>query len=64
MDFCVAQSLMMVAMLWLQEHMRSPLVPCYREKHLKRAAFAFLTLDLNTPMMGLNNHFAVEKAYA
>ena len=55
---------MIVAMLWLQEHMRSPLVLCCREKYLKRAASSFFTHDLNTPMMGLNNHFAVEKAYA
>jgi hypothetical protein len=44
--------------------MRSPLVPCYGKTHLKRAAFSFLTFDLKTPVMGLNNHLAVEKAYA
>ena len=43
--------------------MRLSLVPCYGEKYLKRAAFSCFTLNLNTPMMGLNNHFAVEKAY-
>ena len=34
-----------------------------RQMDDERAAFAFLTLDLNAPVMGLNNHFAVEKAY-
>lgn len=60
----MAQSLMIIAMLWLQKHMWSPLVLCYREKYLKRAASSFFTHDLNTSMMGLNNHFAMEKAYA
>ena len=55
---------MIIAMLWLQKHMWSPLVLCYREKYLKRAASSFFTHDLNTSMMGLNNHFAMEKAYA
>ena len=64
MDFCVAQSLMTAAMIWLQKHIRSPLVLGYGEKYLKRAPFSFFTLDLNAPVMGLNNHLAVEKAYA
>jgi len=63
-DFCVAQSLMTAAMMWLQKHIRSPLVLGYREKYLKRAPFSCFTLDLNAPMMGLNNHLAVEKADA
>ena len=46
---------MIAAMIWLQEHLRSPLVPCYGEKHLKCAPLAFFTLDLNAPVMGLNN---------
>ena len=55
---------MTVAMMWLQKHIRSPLVLGYGEKYLERATFSFFTLDLNTPVMGLNNHLAVEKAYA
>jgi hypothetical protein len=64
LDFCVAQSLMTAAMIWLQKHLRSPLVLGYGEQYLKCATFSFFTLDLNTPVMSLNNHLTVEKAYA